>query len=528
MTFEAMGADAGITKRINKYPGGIERVGATMRKYGVLHMGEEGSGVVGATMKSFSENTPEKMLERTTSELSKLVEEMHAIGGTKTSATLGELLAPLDSQIAKLEQVSTSVPVANQLRAQRQNLLGTPKFRHLLDVDGNLVPGAEKAPVSLSDIIAERRGANRKAFAVGDVHANIMKESNAELGRAWDALEGQALDKVSVGEGGVTGAKFKALKTDITDLINAEKALEGAVARGSSKRAFGVLPHMAGMAGSSVGGAIFPVAGHVGGHALGMMGAKVALDRGRAAAAVALTKIADIGAVKSLMGTVDTAVSKAAKGLTSVAEAPKPRVVGGSASGAIARATREKETPSIHVRYREAITKLDAMESSQSPMHERAMAVTQDLAQHAPNVAQAYTVAMSRTAAYLSAARPQPLMPMSPYSNKEPSILPTDKLAFVKKWDAATNPMGTLKRFHEGTATVEDIDALQNIAPKVYEQLHAEVIKELADNHAAGKSLPYPKRAQLALLFPDAGVEPSYDPPTYKMLQKNVFQAPAH
>ncbi len=517
LAWQSTGADAGLTKRVNKFPGGTDRAGATMRRLGILDVAE-GEGAVKATLGSFSSNTPEKMLERTETKLSQLVDEMHATGSTKTHATLGELLAPLDEQIAKLEQVSTSVPVANQLRAQRQMLLGTPKFRHLLDVDGNLVPGAESTPVSLSDIIAERRGVGRKAYAVGDVHANIIKESNAGLYAAWDKLEQEALDKVGAGE----GAKFKSLKTDITDLINVEKALEGKIARASSARAFGVLPHMAGMAAGNIGGAILPVAGHTIGHALGMMLSKSVMDRGNAAAAVALTKIADIGAVRHLLGTVDNAVGRAAKGLTRVVEAkpgPKLRVIGGSAR------TREDTKP-LAQRYRDATAKLDAMENQGSPVAERALAATQDLAQHAPNVSQSFALAMSRAAAFLSSKRPQPLSPADPFSAREPSILDSDKLAFIRSWDAATNPMGVLDRFERGIVTPEDTEALKAVAPKVYADLQTKVMNEIATRRAAGKPMPFKQRMSLGLLF-DTPTDPSLEPATYKALQANVFTPPA-
>ncbi len=518
LTFQATGADAATTKRINKFPGGIDRVGATMRRLGILDVAE-GQGAIKATLGSLSENTPEKMLERTTSKLSELVDEMQGIGGTKASATLGELLAPLDAQIKKLGEVSTSVPVARQLMAQRQMLLGTPKFQHLLDVDGNLIPGALREPVSLSDIIAERRGVGRKAYAVGDVHASIIKESNAALYAAWDELEQKALEGVQGGLGG----KFKSVKTDITDLINAEKALEGKVARATSARAFGVLPHMAGMAGASIGGAILPVGGHLIGHALGAMASKSIMDRGNAAAAVALTKIADIGALKHLLGTVDKQVAGAARGLTRAAESktPKVRVVGGSAT------PKEDRRPPLAERYRGITKQLDALENAASPVHERAMAATQDLAQHAPNVAQAFAVSMARAAAYLSSKRPQPLLPMSPYSAREPSVPVADKLSFIRTWTAATDPMGILWRFeHHGQVTPEDADALKELAPTVYQELHTAVMSEVATSRAAGKTMPYKRRQAIGMLFPDISAEPSLDPQLYKLLQGNVLQEP--
>ncbi len=517
LAWQSTGADAGITKRVNKFPGGIDRAGATMRRLGILDVAE-GEGAVKATLGSFSENTPEKMLGRTETKLNQLLEEMQGIGGTRAHATLSELLAPLDAQIAKLSEVSTTVPVARQLAAQRQMLLGTPKFASLLDVDGKLIAGAEKSPVSLSDIIAERRGVGRKAYAVGDVHANIMKESNAALYKAWDELEQKALEAAEKGLGG----KFKGVKTDIADLINVEKALEGKIARASSARAFGVLPHMAGMAGSSIGGAVLPVAGHVVGHALGMMLSKSVMDRGNAAAAVALTKIADIGAVRHLMEAVDAKVARAAKGITSTTEAKatKVRVVGGSASGA----DRESKRPPIAQRYRDAIEKLDAMESQDA--HARAMQATQDLAQHAPKVAGFFATGVARAAAYLSSKRPQPLTPALAHTDAAPSILDTDKLAFVQAYEAGSDPGGVLDRVANRTATPGDLEALKAVAPTVHADLEQKVMAEIASRRAAGKPMLFRRRMELALLFPDMNIEPALEPATYRMLQKNVFTEP--
>ncbi len=515
--WQSTGANKGLTNKVNKFPGGTRRAGATAIRLGVVDVGGD-KGAIEATFGSLSENTPEHMLSRAQKKLTELTAQLEGIGGTKAHATLGELLAPLDAEIAKLEKVSTTVPVANRLRAQRQMLLGTPKFRALLDVDGNLVAGAEKAPVSLSDIIAERREAGRTAYAVGDVNANQIKQSNAALYESWSTLEGQALDRV-----GGSGAGFKAIKTDVTDLINIEKALEGRIAGMSSGRSVGLLDHLVGHGAAMAGGAVLPVGGHIIGGAIGAMLSKTMRERGSAAAAVAMTKIADIGAVRHLMGTVDSAVERAAKGLTTASETkaasgPRLRIVGGSASS-------EKREP-IGARYRAAIAKLDALESQGTPVHERALASTQDLAQHAPNVAGAFATNVARAASFLSSKRPQPLLANNPYMNQEPSVLDTDKLAFLRSWDAATNPMEVLARFERGVITPEDTEALKATAPKVYEMLQEKTMAEVANARAAGRPMPFKKRMALGMLF-DIATDPALEPGNYKMLQGNVFTPPA-
>ncbi len=519
--WQSTGANKGLTTKVNRFPGGTRRAGETMLRLGIVDVAE-GQGAVKATMGSLSENTPEKMLERTQTKLRGLVDELHAIGGTNTSVTLKKVLAPLDEQIAKFEKVSGTVPVANRLRATRQALLGTPKLRGLLDVDGNLIPGALEHPVSLADLIAERQSMQRQAFEVGNPHANYFKESNAEISRAWGSLEGEALDQASH-LGGSNGAQFKAVKTDVTDLINVEKALEGRINGMSSGRSVGLLDHLVGHGAAMAGGAVLPFGGHLVGGAVGALLSKSIRERGNAAAAVALTKIADIGAVKHLMGTVDSAVERAAKGLTSTVEkdAPKVRVVGGSASG-----KPEGKRAPLATRYRDAIGKLEAMENAASPVHERAMQSTQDLAQHAPNVANAFALSMSRAAAFLSSKRPQPLMPADPYTAREPSILDSDKLAYLRSYEAATNPMGVLQRFEKGVITPEDTEALKATAPKVYEQLQQKVMAEVAARRAAGKPMPFKRRMELGLLF-DQATDPSLEPQTYRMLQSNVFTPPA-
>ncbi len=247
---------------------------------------------------------------------------------------------------------------------------------------------------------------------------------------------------------------------------------------------------------------------------------KAIRTRGNAAAAVALTKIADIGAVKHLMGTVDKAVGRAAKGLTTPAEAKGPRIVGGSARG-----PRESKREPLAARYRTAIGKLDEMENQGSSVSERAMASTRDLAQHAPNVSQAFALSMARAAAFLSSKRPVPLMPADPYSARAPSVLDTDKAAFLRSYEAVTNPMSVLRRFEEGTVTSEDAEALKETAPKVYAELQEAVMSEVAKRHAQGKPMPFKQRVQMGLLF-DVPADPCLDKATYKSLQANVFTPP--
>lgn len=509
--YDALGADKGLTKKINA-KGGTLRTGATAVRLGILHTGEAESGAIKSIIESFPENTPEKMLERTKVQLANTGERLGSFAGTEVSVPLKQVLAPLDREIKALAQNAATAADARAVATLRNDLLNTPSLRHLFDLEGNMVPGAMEHPMKLNELVGQRQALQGKVYSIGDPNATALKRAGQSVAGAWGDLEEGALDAMAG-----TGADFKAAKTDYADLKNIEKALTNRINKETTNRAHGLLDHIVGHAGSAIGGAVLPVVGHVVGGGVGVMLSKTIRERGNAATAVALTKIADIGFVKHVMGQVDASIARAAKGLTATGESKAPRIVGGS-SGVGAR---KEKTPPLSVRYRDAIKELDDLNAHETPIAERAMNSSRDLAQHAPNTANAYALAMTRAVAFLNGKRPAALTDPGPFSPSEPSIPDTQKLSFIRTFRGAQNPMGILAAFERGEVTPEDTEVLKATMPKIYEGLQKKTMEEVAARRAAGKPMPFKQRAQLSMLF-DIPADPAFEKANYKQLQLNV------
>ena len=517
--WEAFGANTALNKKIGQ--DGADRAADTAIRKGVFDTAEA-KGMVDGLKHSFEHNTPEKMLERTQSAMVSTGEELGVMGSANTSVTLRHLVEPIDREIQRLSQTATGVDTAYALDAFRRKLLSGAPVR---DAEGALVAGELRSldtPLPFSQLVLERQQLAQQVYEVGNVNASIAKKARQKIWQRWSDLEGEALDSLALSAGGegVTGAQFKATKTTYADLATIEKALEGKIAGMSANRRNSLTDHIVGgigaAIGSIIGGAVVPVAGHaLGGASGGVIAAminKAGREHGNAATAVAMMKIRDLGAVRGMENQVDRAIGKAAKGLATPRE-PKVRVVG---SAAPEHRTSDREP--LNDRYRAAIKDLDQMVAHPVPLEQRVSLASQEIATQAPNVASAYALTVSRAAAFLTSKRPEALVAPGPFDmHQEPSVQSTEKLSYLRSYEAVKNPMGVFKAFERGEVTPEAAEALKATAPKVYNQLRDRTMEEVAKK---GTKLPFRQRVTLSLLFdiPMAELEPSM----YKTLQENV------
>ncbi len=473
MAFKAANPSNGIVKEAEARAGGTTAVGHTVLREGVL---DTGQGLL--------HNTPENMLERTQSALERVGKEIgEVVGPSQGSVSAGEILAKVDDIIAPHAKSAFSQVTADSLNLSRQRLV---KTLGLLDAKGEMIPGALEKRIPLQDLVRERR--------VGEALDNAAKAAG----------------------GGPTGAQFKALNKTMQHLYIYEKALENTIAGSGANRAVSLTDHIVGKGAALLGGAVGgmvagPLGVTVGGVASGATGAllnKLARERGNAAAAVAITRLSNIGAIQHMIGKVDKSLDQAAKGLVA-SERKSLRVVGGSA-----RVHEEKPQAKLGARYRDAIKELDAMNASNVPG--RAQEVTKDLSLHAPKVANAYVLGMSAAAAYLESKRPQPLGPPGPFTQHPPSVPDTDKSSYVRTHEAVNHPQMVIDHIAKGVVIPEEIDALKAIAPKTYAELQGKVMSEVASHKASGKPLPFEKCMKLSLIF---------DIPAADCMQKDIFKA---
>lgn len=125
---------------------------------------------------------------------------------------------------------------------------------------------------------------------------------------------------------------------------------------------------------------------------------------------------------------------------------------------------------------------------------------------------------------YLASTLPEP------YSREEASLTPFVEPAFVqpaemRRWlkvaDALNDVMGTIERIASGEVDLDEVEAVKQTNPRLWEDLQRRVLEQMA---AAEEPLPFKRRMMTGLVF-DLVSDPSLEPETAFMLQES--QRPA-
>lgn len=136
------------------------------------------------------------------------------------------------------------------------------------------------------------------------------------------------------------------------------------------------------------------------------------------------------------------------------------------------------------------------------------------LAETAPRITQHVAVAASRAANYLLANTPVPTRAPS-VINPGYRPMPSDAeiASFAKRWAAVSDPMTVLEDFQKGMVTYEQVDALKNVYPSLYQSIRVEALERFQQLDAAGVPVPYNDRLQADLMFDLHGAgDPTLDP----------------
>ena len=119
---------------------------------------------------------------------------------------------------------------------------------------------------------------------------------------------------------------------------------------------------------------------------------------------------------------------------------------------------------------------------------------------NAPNLKIAIGLRLQTATQYLLKALPHdPLADTSIFPTKtgwKPSDLETTR--YLRRVDAVNNPIGVIDRVESGTATFDELDALKNVHPDIYNQLQSSIYNAIIDH---GDEIPYARRVQLGTLF---------------------------
>jgi hypothetical protein len=128
---------------------------------------------------------------------------------------------------------------------------------------------------------------------------------------------------------------------------------------------------------------------------------------------------------------------------------------------------------------------------------ERIKKNTGDVTEVAPNVATAMQIKTVQAARYLYDRMPKPLIEHTLLQKKfKPSDLELAK--FERIAAVIDNPENALKSLRAGMLTVEEVDALREVYPRMYERIVVAIAEQVPELR---EKLPYKEQVQLSILF---------------------------
>lgn len=145
-----------------------------------------------------------------------------------------------------------------------------------------------------------------------------------------------------------------------------------------------------------------------------------------------------------------------------------------------------------------------------------------DMADAAPSTAASVASHMVRANEYLKARAPTDLQDseaLQPHL-EQPTPSDIEIARFARRLQIVDDPLSALDELERGTLTMEHIDALKNVYPKMYAQMQDKVAQELASSK---NKLPYEKRSALGTLFSIDALK-SQKPANRKQIQ-DIYQA---
>lgn len=126
-----------------------------------------------------------------------------------------------------------------------------------------------------------------------------------------------------------------------------------------------------------------------------------------------------------------------------------------------------------------------------------------DLSDSAPKLATAASGTMMRVMTFLAMKLPTAMRdPRDMFPGENPPLVSdTEREAFARTFEAATDPPSVFEHLAHGSVTPEEAEALKVCHPPLYAEAGQEVERMAIEAAAKGKPLEYTKRVELGVLF---------------------------
>lgn len=476
--WKAIGAGNGLqstsfAKSAERYlPNGTKDVGEVLMRKGIINV-EDG------LLNAARAGTPEALSPKIAAELQVVGSRIGDLTAASPARISGVEIGKAVSDVAgKYEASAATRPVGKSLRAFAESLRDS---LGIVDMDST---------VAVQDLIRERKALDTMVFENAALDPSLAIQVKRELRTKLEGLVMDGLDAASEKVPGTLKAEYKTLKHDYTALSIASDAADDSAARMAKGATFGLTDTLRG-----------------GGSIVKTLGSKVVRERGNAAAAVLLYRMADMGTLTRAIASVDEQVGKAAKGLLA---APK-------------RTPLPEATSSEPLRVR-AGRIMDRVAQIQADPERYATAVaaqTEALNGTAPQIAGALTQRLTSAAAFLAARIPvQPDKdPFDPHP--APRLTDSQASALIKYDGYLQRPMRFFEELAHGKLTHEGVEVIREVMPGAFAELQARTVEGIADLMAQGKKPPFAQRERIGVLM-HVPATPSQRPEHGRFLQSNV------
>ncbi len=390
---------------------------------------------------------------------------------------------------AKLTEMIKSDPtIVNELQAGR-----IPK---------GLMPNAEEVATTTFDSAAKLRGAVDQALGQAAPGSPLAKGLGKLRTEIQDRIEdAQMSAKKALGDDHAWVKDFDHASELSEHLASTSEAIQKAVERPTATplSGFGAMMAAAHIASHGIGlGALSGLATQI--------ASKVVRARAPMAAALALDKLAAMGAIQRATSTVDAQITRG------VAGAIRGRV--GKLEGPLDHGLGSFEE------------KADAVRSAAEDMPAHLASLQQSvaaIAPHAPGAANSFVESAMRATQYLAAVMPKPI-PSNPAMPKVDPIDPSehDRDVFERTFDAVHDPVSVLKDMAQGTLVPEQVQAVRATAPKIAASIDAQLNEAMKN---ATRTMPL-SQAIATSMWLNTPTDPALSPESMMMLQGNFATEP--
>lgn len=135
----------------------------------------------------------------------------------------------------------------------------------------------------------------------------------------------------------------------------------------------------------------------------------------------------------------------------------------------------------------------------------------------APNIAGQFSQKMTAAIQYLDSQMPKPLSPPNPLIKTDFKPSDHELSAFERRLNTVMDPASVIDDLKNGSLTKEQVETLQIVYPKLYQQIQKRVIQHISENQ---KTVPYQSRLKLSLLM-GAPLDSSLSPQSIQAHQES-------